>query len=380
MVATPDAGRPDRPSLADRFYRWRTGLVADPAFQAWATRFPLTRPLVRREAGALYDLVAGFVYSQILFAMVELDLFAALKDRPATVRALAHRTGLSPEAMARLCQGAAAVGLLSPKGDRYGLTLLGASALGAPGVVEMVRHHRMFYADLADPVALLKSDVDTELSRYWSYVGGANTHGMTEAEAAPYSALMAVSQRMVAEETLAAVPLSGFTRHLDVGGGEGAFLAAALQSAPALEGVVFDLPAVVARAPDRLADAGVADRATCHGGSFLTDPLPVGADLISLIRVCYDHNDDVVRALLRKIHGALPDGGTLLISEPMSGGTRPTRAGDAYFGFYTLAMSTGKPRSAAAHTALLEDAGFTAVTRHRTRQPFVTQVLTARKL
>ncbi|MEL7216669.1 MAG: methyltransferase, partial [Pseudomonadota bacterium] len=122
----------------------------------------------------------------------------------------------------------------------------------------------------------------------------------------------------------------------------------------------------------------VAAQATTAGGSFLTDPLPEGADLMSLIRVCYDHNDDVVLALLRKIRAALPSGGTLLISEPMSGGAAPTRAGDAYFGFYTAAMSTGRPRSIAEHSALLVEAGFTRVRAHPTRQAFITQVLSAR--
>ncbi|MEO1539826.1 MAG: methyltransferase [Pseudomonadota bacterium] len=379
MVATPDTGQPGRRSLAERFYRWRTGLIADASFQAWALRIPLTRPFVRREAGALYDVVAGFVYAQILFALVELDVLAALRDRPATARALAHRCGLGEGAMTRLCQGAAAIGLLRRRGDRYGLTLRGASVLGAPGVVEMVRHHRMFYADLADPVALLRGERETALSRYWSYVGGANTHGMTDEEAAPYSALMAVSQRMVAEETLAAFPLDCFARHLDVGGGEGAFLEAALAAHPHLRGTLFDLPAVVARAPARFEAADVADRVTCTGGSFLDDPLPAGADLISLVRVCYDHDDDVVRALLAKVYRTLPQGGTLLISEPMSGGARPTRAGDAYFGLYTAAMSTGKPRSAEDHRGLLKEAGFADFTIHRTRQSFVTQVVSARK-
>ncbi len=74
-----------------------------------------------------------------------------------------------------------------------------------------------------------------------------------------------------------------------------------------------------------------------------------------------------------------PPGGRLLVSEPMSGGARPTRSGDAYFGFYTLAMGTGRPRSPARHADLLHAAGFTAVRRHPTRQRFVTSVLSARR-
>ncbi len=38
---------------------------------------------------------------------------------------------------------------------------------------------------------------------------------------------------------------------------------------------------------------------------------------------------------------------TLLLSEPMAGGSRPNRAGDAYFGLYLLAMGAGRARSPA---------------------------------
>ena len=61
----------------------------------------------------------------------------------------------------------------------------------------------------------------------------------------------------------------------------------------------------------------------------------------------------------------------------MSGGTRPERAGDAYFSFYTMAMTTGQPRSVAQHRALLEGAGFAEVREHRTDRPFLTRTISA---
>ena len=36
----------------------------------------------------------------------------------------------------------------------------------------MIEHHALLYADLADPVALLRErGADTRLSRYWAYAG-----------------------------------------------------------------------------------------------------------------------------------------------------------------------------------------------------------------
>ena len=115
------------------------------------------------------------------------------------------------------------------------------------------------------------------------------------------------------------------------------------------------------------------------GGSFLSDPLPRDADSASLVRVLYDHDDSTVQKLLLRVFEALPANGQIIVSEPMSGGDMPTRAGDSYFGFYTMAMTTGRPRSAARHMVLLNEAGFEQMRVHPTRRPFLTSVVSARK-
>ncbi len=379
------AGPDVSPGLLSRlkagFSRWRDSRIADPKFQAWATRFPLTRPIANRQGAQLYDLVAGFVYSQILFSAVEIDLFTRLRNGPRSLPDLAQQTGWPEEALRRLLQGAAALDLLSRNRDEtYALGPLGAALLGAPGVVEMIRHHHLLYADLADPSALLKGEVEsTNLSRYWAYVHGAETHGMEAATAAPYSKLMAASQTMVAAETLACHPMKGIRHLLDIGGGEGAFLSAALNATPGLSGTVFDLPAVADRARTAFEAKGLAARAKAVGGSFLSDDIPQGADAISLIRVLYDHGDETVHALLAKVFHALPAGGHLIISEPMSGGAKPTREGDAYFGLYTAAMTSGKPRSAETHSHNLATAGFINIQTLKPRQRFITRVIRAEK-
>ncbi len=364
--------------LADAARRWRDNRIADPRFQAWATRFPLTRRIANRQGAALYDLVAGFVYSQVLYACVDLDLFRKLQAGPQHVVPLATACGLPPERMERLLQAAAALDLLKRRtAGRYGLGPLGAALLGAPGVEEMVRHHPMFYRDLEDPVALLTAPKgSTELAQFWSYVA---TGAPDTEDAARYSELMAVSQSMVAAETLAVHPLDGITRLMDIGGGEGAFLTAALTATPGLQGIVFDLPEVAARATAAFALKGLADRARAVGGSFKEGPFPPGADAISLIRVLYDHDTPVVRDLLAAVFQTLPPGGRLILSEPMSGGARPSRSGDAYFGLYTAAMTSGTPRSVESHSRLLAEAGFTNIHALPARQSFITQVIRAER-
>ena len=142
---------------------------------------------------------------------------------------------------------------------------------------------------------------------------------------------------------------------------------------------LFDLPGVVDQAGTRFADAGQGDRITVHPGNFRTDSLPSGPDTITLVRVLYDHEDATVAALLRKVFDALPAGGRLIVSEPMSGGASPERAGDAYFALYCAAMGTGRTRSPSEVGRLVTAAGFTRVQEPRVDRRFITRVVTGDK-
>jgi demethylspheroidene O-methyltransferase len=149
--------------------------------------------------------------------------------------------------------------------------------------------------------------------------------------------------------------------------------------APHLELMLFDLPQVAALARTNFARQGLGVRATAHDGSFLRDPLPEGADLVTLIRVAHDHPDADVKQLLRAIHDALPAGGTLLIAEPMAQEADATPQGDAYFHFYLLAMGSGRLRTAAELSGLMSSAGFTCIERVPNPVPLHTEIVIGRK-
>ena len=192
------------------------------------------------------------------------------------------------------------------------------------------------------------------------------------------SALMAASQPMVAEQVLEAFDFSRYRQLLDIGGGQGAFVAEVASRHPALALAIFDLPPVAATAIPLLAARGLG-RVAVHGGSFRDDALPGGADLISLVRILHDHDDGVVTALLAKIHAALPAGGCLLVAEPMAGTPGAEAMGDAYFGLYLWAMGSGRPRTAAAYRKMLASAGFFRTREVRTALPMVTRLLVAER-
>ncbi|MEO0676501.1 MAG: methyltransferase [Pseudomonadota bacterium] len=325
----------------------------------------------------MFDLIAGFAKSQVLFALVDLGILDRLSHGPMVATEAAP--DLSEKNARLVLDGGCALGLLRlGRGGRYALTTRGAALLGVPGLTSMIRHHAVMYRDMADPSALLRGETRPELARFWPYVFGAGAAEDPDT-ARTYSELMADTQRLVAEDTLRMVSFKEAQEVLDVGGGTGAFLAAlgAKEAAPRLH--LFDLPAVAPGAESRFRTAGLSERATITTGSFRDEALPTGADTLTLVRVLYDHSDETVRGLLQKAYDALPPGGRIIISEPMTGGTRPSVPGDIYFAFYTLCMETGRARSQAEIAQLVRMAGFGRVETPRPRRAFVTSVVTAIK-
>jgi demethylspheroidene O-methyltransferase len=366
-------------SIGERWHALRNRLLASSRFQRWATACPLTRPIARRRARGLFDLCAGFVYSQVLLACVRLRLCEILLDGPQPIERLAGALLLPPDAATRLLEAASALRLAERRRDgRYGLGTLGASLMGNPGVAAIVEHHALLYGDLRDPVALLRREPEaTELRRLWPYADGEQPAALRPEEVAAYSDLMAASQPLVAADVLAAYR---FDRHrclLDLGGGDGTFLTAVAAAAPTLELMLFDLPAVAYRARARLANSGLSTRVLIFGGDFRTGELPQGADIISLVRVIHDHNDAAALAILRAARRALPTGGALLLAEPMAHtpGAEPI---GAYFGFYLLAMGSGRLRRSEELSALVRQAGFSRLRLLPTRRPMLVRALLAR--
>lgn len=362
------------------YLKLRNSILGHPGFQRWAAWFPLTRMIARFRARRVFDMVAGFVYSQVLFACVQTGVLEYLeKNGPSSLDDLAQRMAMPRENALLLIKAAISLGLIDEDGRGfYMLGPQGAEMSANPGIAAMVRHHAMLYEDLLDPVALLRGPPGGKrLGAYWAYAGDAETRTLDASRVADYTELMSLSQARVTEEILDAFDPKGFSRWMDLGGGNATFLSAVGRRHPHLELMLFDLPAVAERAQERFAQLGLADRASTFGGDFFRDPLPSGADLISLVRVVHDHNDDEIQGLFQSIRRSLPDNGALLIAEPMSGTPGAEPVGDAYFGLYLFAMGKGRPRTPAELESMLRQAGFSRVRMLTNRTPLLTRVMLA---
>lgn len=392
-LAKPVSGSGRRGAWRERIDAWRDGLMTSPGFHRWAADNLLTRWITRRRAAQVFDLMAGFVYSQVLLACVRLRIFETVSEAPRTLEELAQICQVPASALQRLLSSAKALRLLELRGEgRYGLGPLGAPVAGLPGIRAMIEHHAVFYQDMQDPVALLRDELGKgQMAAYWPYASD-ETH-LTAADLAArqaqktwqsenvarYSQLMSSSQPFVVDEVLATYDFDKHQCVLDVGGGQGTFVGRLAYHSPHLNLQLFDLPQVAALAQQNLNQNGLSARANAFGGDFLRDALPSGSDLITLVRVAHDHPDDHVNTILRAIYKALPSGGTLLLAEPMAQPSNEPPLGDAYFHFYLLAMGAGRLRTTDELTTMMVNAGFAEVKLLKNPLPLQTRILVAQK-
>ncbi len=367
--------------LYESYYRFKVAIFSSTKVHDAIAKVPFLRALISYEGNKIHEVMSGFVYSQILHLLINLGVFQFLKKEGRSLEEVSQFLELANERSLLLLRGGCALNLICYKRNKYWLTRVGAQIVGVPGLMDMIQHNQILYRDLIEPMKLLQGRRETELSRFWPYVKKEGKKKEISTKVSyEYSKLMQTSQRLVAEQTLQAYSLKGVKRILDIGGGTGAFLLAVKNKYPNIEATVFDLPNVINVAKSNHQETnGMVGHLTFCPGDFLKDDFPSNQNVICLVRVLYDHEDATVELLLRRIYEALPKGGSLLITEPMSGGSKAMRSSDCYFSFYTLAMTTGKVRSFEEHKAILLKVGFSNIVKHVVSAPFITQVMSAKK-
>jgi demethylspheroidene O-methyltransferase len=364
-------------AAADHWRSFRNRLLASPAFQKFAVSFLPFRLISRSRSRQLFDLLAGFTYSQILFTTVKLGLIEMLRGEPLDTHDIARRIGWPQDRTARLLRAAAALKIVEQTSSgSHTLGIHGAALAGNPWIEKFIAHHHLLYEDLLDPLALMRGDIASpHLKRFWGYAGETGRDTVSPANAASYTALMAASQVAVTSEILHAYDFSRHAHLIDVGGSNGAFIAAAAARHPQLKFTLFDLPAVAEIGRVGFLASGLASRVTVASGSFLTDPLPAGPDVATLIRIAHDHDDESILKVMTAIRRILPPHGRLIVAEPFSGIESTAPVTDAYFSLYFTAMGQGRTRTFNEISALAKAGGFASARLIRTRMPLVTGLI-----
>lgn len=370
-------------SWRDGFHKKLDDWMTRPELYLKSISNPLTRWFTQRRTQQIFDLMSGFVHSQVLLACVKLNIFPMVKQSPATLEELSVRCRVPAPVLQRLLLSAVALRLLEHRGNhRFGLGALGAPLAAHEGIRAMVEHNNLLYQDMAEPLEFLRDAWQGDMAAYWTYAHSdapAKDSRRDAAQVGRYSALMAASQNFVIEEILGAYSFQKHHCMMDVGCGMGRFVAAVAQREKHLTFKLFDLPAVLELTQKSHIALGIDGRMQYCLGSFFDDPIPHGADLITLVRVAHDHSDSAVMKILKNIHQALPAGGVLLLAEPMAQEPGDKPLADAYFHLYLLAMGSGRFRTPGELTVMLKESGFARVERIPNAMPIHTRLLLARK-
>ena len=297
----------------------------------------------------------GIIAAQAIYAAAKLGIADLLASGPKTIAELASDSGAHAPTLERLLRALGTLEMFAPTTDgRFRNTPLSET---------LRRDHPQSERDgalflpapfLWRPLGELYESVCTGEPAFQRIFGQHFFEylGDHPADAAVFNAAMTQGISWTTPALLAAYDFSRFRQLVDVGGGGGALLRDILAATPKLQGVLFDLPAVVAGSSGVLT-GDIAARCRVVGGNFF-DSVPEGADAYLLKGVIHDWPDDHAAGILRNVRRAMrPDSTLLLIEGIVDSETGPT-------GLLDLLMLVigGRERSEADFHSLVGAAGF----------------------
>ncbi|HLJ60833.1 MAG TPA: methyltransferase [bacterium] len=316
----------------------------------------------QKPSARLRDLLFGYRVSQAIHVAATLGIGDLLTNGPLTSEDLASATGTHACSLYRLLRALASIGVFQEGADRrFALTPLGECwRSDAP---ESVRPLAIFVGQPEHWHAWdqLLHNVRTGENAFH------DAHGVSEWEyraRSPqageiFDRAQASQSRRAAGSIINAYDFSQFKCVVDVGGGQGALLAAILAAHPSLRGVLFDQPHVVARAEQTLRAAGVAGRCQVVGGNFF-EAIPAGGDAYVLQYVLHDREDEQARAILQVCRHATGQDGKLLVIEREIGPPNEG-AGTKFMDLNMMVSPAGCERTRQEWTTLFAEAGFQLV-------------------
>lgn len=260
----------------------------------------------------------GFWGSKALLSAVELGVFTQLARQPQSVLQLADALGLHPRSARDFFDALVALGMLQRTNGNYSNT-----------------PESDLFLDRAKPsyVGGLLEMANTRLYPFWGALTQALRSGEPQNEARKgenfFEKLYSEPARL--EEFLKAMtgvslgaamaiaqkfPWSKYRSFVDVGCAQGALPMTIAKAHPHLTGAGFDLPPVARIFEHYVAAHGLQQRLRFVAGNFFSDAMPK-AEVLIMGHILHDWGLDEKRALLRKAHAALPDGGALIVYEAL---------------------------------------------------------------
>lgn len=267
----------------------------------------------------IVKLAFGAMAAHTVAAAARLDVLGRIGDGERSADDLAAECVAEPGTLTRLLRALTGLGLLTePAPGRFAATPAGALLRrDAPGsmhsFVEMFTHPAMLRAWERLDDSVRSGGPSFEAVHGTDFFGYLAEHPQLSEQ---FNAAMSQGTAHTAALLPTAFPFDRHTAVADIGGGDGTLLAGLLRAHPHLRGILFDRAEGLAQAGPRLAEDGLTDRCSLVAGDFFATA-PEGADVYLLKSVLHDWNDEQCGRILGHVRKVVPDGGRLLIIEPV---------------------------------------------------------------
>ncbi len=283
----------------------------------------------------ILKLARRFMESRILLSAAEMNIFTLLDGTPLTAEHLANRLHADLRGLTILLDALAALDLLSKEKDMY-ITATDAAPFltdkSPRSVLPMLHHTAHLWESWSELTAKVKK------------------HGLTAPPASSardadelraFIGAMHVVGMPLARKIVTAVR-SGAARNLiDVGGASGTYTIAFLKAVPKMKATLFDRPAVIQLARNRLIEAKMLDRVQLVSGDFYVDELPGGHDLAMLSAIIHQNSPAENIELFRKVLRAMVSGGRIIIRDHVMEPDRTKPRDGAIFAVNMLVNTEG---------------------------------------
>jgi hypothetical protein len=304
------------------------------------------------EQERLTELIDGYRSTALLYVAAKLGIADLLSFEPVSVVHLAAGLGVNADAFSRYMRALASTGVVrTDDHENFALTSLG-SALGsaAPG---SAKARAILAGDEFLPAwrALLNA-IQTGEGQFQRIFGmSAWEHRQANPElGASFNSWLCEQTAEAADSISRSYDFESAREIADVGGGHGGLLSMLLLAHPHLQGVLVDLPHVVAAAHHTLEEFGLTDRCRVYGGDFFK-AVPAGSDIYLLKSVLHDWGDACCQQILSLCRQAMKPSSRLLIIERTLGNGREDPE-TILLDLHMLVMFGGRERSAGEYAKL----------------------------
>lgn len=303
----------------------------------------------------LLGMITSYWTAQAIHVAAKLKLADLFKNGPKAAAELATATNTNPQALYRLLRALSSVEIFAENADgKFSMTPIAECLLEQPGsqwavAMMMGDEHFRSWGDLLYSVQTGKPAFDHVFGKpIFDYL---SEHAE---QAKIFDAAMTGFHGPETEAMIGAYDYAGVNTLVDIGGGNGTVLKAVLSKHPAMKGILYDLPGVIERAKNNLAE--VAPRCQTIAGSFF-ESAPPGGDAYQMRHIIHDWTDEQCHTILGHVRKVIPKTGRLLVIEMV------VEPGNAYqpakwLDLNMLVLPGGRERTEAEYREIYARAGF----------------------